>query len=618
MWFLFRRQKTAPPPTKPSSGIPAPASRRQRFWMTMARLERNRPFVLFLELLIVLLLLAYVGLFIYWWELHHPKPPLGILRGELLKDFDRYSPDDNHTEQVLAEVLGPSVEPSVKCVTPGCQWLEKQTSEGVHWRPEACADFYGHVCNGRGSLYRRASEDLMVAVVKRALKDATSHQEGEDSEASEHVRMLRHCVKGDLGASDFAFACDFSKLGGTSSRPCPTDYPHVPRALSELVFEQDSDVTVEEFVSRVERTVRELELPITLEHKTPKGIEESRIEDICTWLADSARCDLREKFSVTGDVVTHYQTLWNELYFAPLFETKEESALWELRGGRKSARKRACTHIHERLFRVQSINLATAVLDKRMGNVQETVVQVLDTVQHMLSQRVPYWLSRHEEDELLRYQEKRRPAYLAELKAVGVELAGLSEPSASDLGTSVFSWKIRYDHDRNVLTVPHGLMATMVESDVEEPVLAVPVSAPIMRLLLPQPEGPYSWKDGHDQHLAYVTECFRSVHNATLDVDGNATLLKELIYESALLGPLFDVYRKTIFETFDGEVYMHDRYDNWQLFYVIWTMTHCGDPQSADLVNAVLRNSVRFTRSFDCGLKDAMYQRRKCNFWVYW
>ncbi|KAH7984966.1 hypothetical protein HPB49_026664 [Dermacentor silvarum] len=176
----------------------------------------------------------------------------------------------------------------------------------------------------------------------------------------------------------------------------------------------------------------------------------------------------------------------------------------------------------------------------------------------------------------------------------------------------------KYDRARNVLTVPHGLMATMVESDVEEPVLALPLSASLMRLLLPQPEGPYSWKDGHDQHLAYVTECFRSVHNASLDVDGNATLLKELIYESALLGPLFDVYRKAIFESFDAEVYLHDRYNNWQLFYVFWTMTHCGDPQRADLVNAVLRNSVRFTRSFDCGLRDAMYQRRKCNFWVYW
>ncbi|XP_037526134.2 uncharacterized protein LOC119403263 [Rhipicephalus sanguineus] len=208
--------------------------------------------------------------------------------------------------------------------------------------------------------------------------------------------------------------------------------------------------------------------------------------------------------------------------------------------------------------------------------------------------------------------------YLSELQAVDAELAGVSEPSASDLGTSVFSWKVRYDRTRNMLTVPHGLMAVMVKSDDEEPVLAGPVSAPLMRLLLPRPEGPYSWKDGHDQHLAYVRECLRSAHNASLDVEGDSALLEELIYETALLGPLFDVYRMTIFETFDGDVYLHPDYDNWQLFYVIWTMTHCGEPRRADLVNAVLRNSVRFTRSFNCGLKDAMYQRRKCNFWVYW
>ncbi|KAL1471535.1 hypothetical protein MTO96_023590 [Rhipicephalus appendiculatus] len=267
-------------------------------------------------------------------------------------------------------------------------------------------------------------------------------------------------------------------------------------------------------------------------------------------------------------------------------------------GGGKDARKQACAHIHERLFRAQSLQVATAVLDTRMGDTEEKIAQVLDNVQHMLSQRVSYWLSRHEEDELLRYQVKRRPAYLAELQAVDAELAGVSEPSASDLGTSVFSWKVRYDRTRNMLTVPHGLMAVMVKSDVEEPVLAGP--------------------EGHDQHLSYVRECFRSAHNASLDVEGNSTLLDELVYESALLGPLFDAYRRTIFETFDGKVLLHAMYNNWQLFYVIWTMTHCGEPHRADLVNAVLRNSVRFTRSFSCSLKDAMYQRRKCNFWVYW
>ncbi|KAH7933177.1 hypothetical protein HPB49_009981 [Dermacentor silvarum] len=508
----------------------------QRFWTTMASLERNRWLVWSLEALIVLMILIYLYVFIIWWEKHHPRPPLGILRGELLKDFDRYSPDDNDTEKVLEEVFGADVKPTMQCVTPGCKWLRKQTSDYWHSKPAPCADFYGHVCSGRGPLYHRASEDLMVAVVKHALGNSTRCHAREDSEASEHIRMLRHCVKGDRGASEFAFSCDFSKLGVNFSRPCPTDYPVIPHALSELVFKEDSDITAEE-------SVRELGLSITLKHKetgTPKGITESRKEAICRWLADSARCHLSGKFRVTGDIVTNYQSLWNELYFAPLFEAKEESALWELHGGGKSARKRACAHIHEGLFRAQSIKMATAVLDKMMGDVQETIWKVLDTVQHMLSQRVPYWLSRHEEDELLRYQVRRRPAYMAELQAVDVELAGLSEPSASDLGTSVFSWK-----------------------------------------------------EGNDQHLAYVTECFRSVHNATLDVDGNATLLKELIYESALLGPLFDVYRKAIFETFDAEVYLHDRYDNWQLFFVFWAMTHCGDPQQADLVNAVLRNSKR-------------------------
>ncbi|KAH6923676.1 hypothetical protein HPB50_005138 [Hyalomma asiaticum] len=538
------------------------------------RLGQNAAFLRCVTSVLVLLALLNVYLVIRWWDKRYPKPPLGILRGELLKDYDRYSPDDKYTE--TSEVFSADYKPTEACITPACKWLQRETPNRATY--EACDNFYEHVCSGLEPLYLRASEDLMVAVIGHVLKNATWRSEKQRKKRSQQpddVRMLRKCVKGESDASDFAFGW----------------------------------------------SIQEFSISSTLEHKkdfTPKGITTDGKEAVCRWIADSARCHLTGRFRASGAVLTQYQQLWNELFFAPLFVTQEDSMLWDLVGSGRNARKRACVHIYEVLFRMKSVEAATAVLNKNLVDVKEKVGQALENVQHMLSQRVPYWLSRHEEDELLRYQVGRRPAYLAELQAVRAELAGVSKSSASDLGTSVFSWKVKYDRVKNVLTVPHGLVSIMARSDMVEPVFAVPVSAPLMRLLLPRPGGPYSWMPGHDQHLAYVTECFRSVHNASLDVDDNSALLEQLVYESALLGPLYDVYRMTIFENFDESVRLHDRYDNWQLFYVIWTMTHCGDPRRAQLVNAVLRNSVRFTRSFNCGLKDAMYQRRKCNFWVYW
>ncbi|XP_075530659.1 uncharacterized protein LOC142563871 [Dermacentor variabilis] len=153
---------------------------------------------------------------------------------------------------------------------------------------------------------------------------------------------------------------------------------------------------------------------------------------------------------------------------------------------------------------------------------------------------------------------------------------------------------------------------------VVEPIASVFLFTQLMRPLLPQPSGPYSWKYAHDQHLAYVTGCLRSVYNASLDFDGNPGLLLEFALESALLGPLYDVYHLDVHEGVGREVYFNHRYTNSQLFFVLWAMSHCGTRQGAELVNAAVRNSMRFGRIFNCGIGDPMFSRRRCNFWVYW
>ncbi|KAL1471536.1 hypothetical protein MTO96_023591 [Rhipicephalus appendiculatus] len=275
MWFLFRR-KVAPHPPKAPQGSREPLSRMRRFRLWLDRIAENTALATFLHALMVLLIFTNIGLLIRWWERRYPKPPLGILRGELLKNYDRYSPDDNYTETVLSQVFSPDGKPITMCTTPACGRLKKMLSEASGPKPTACDDFYKHVCRGHKHFYRRASQGLMVTVVTRILRNAKSRDEQQRSEESDHVRMLQHCVEGESDASDFAFGCDFSKINGTSSQACPTDYPHVPHVLSEIALNKGSpDATAEEFVEDFKRSVEDLRVSSKLEHKkdhTPKGV----------------------------------------------------------------------------------------------------------------------------------------------------------------------------------------------------------------------------------------------------------------------------------------------------------------------------------------------------------
>lgn len=115
-----------------------------------------------------------------------------------------------------------------------------------------------------------------------------------------------------------------------------------------------------------------------------------------------------------------------------------------------------------------------------------------------------------------------------------------------------------------------------------------------------------------------MNRCFHALHNSPLDLDKDPGELREFVYESALLGPLFDRYRWGVHEKYAEDVYMTQDYNNLELFYVLWAMGKCGDKRGGAVVNAVLRNSMRFARTFDCKLMDDMFSSRKCNFWVYW
>ncbi|XP_075727587.1 uncharacterized protein LOC142768918 [Rhipicephalus microplus] len=280
----------------------------------------------------------------------------------------------------------------------------------------------------------------------------------------------------------------------------------------------------------------------------------------------------------------------------------------------------ACVQIHEGLFQSDSAQAAVLVLQDTLTDVDEIASLLFHAAVDTLSMRVPTWLSRHVEGENPRLQHQRRPKYLKELQSVQVELVGMLEDADADYETSVYSWETRYDYGRNLLLVPQGLLALLATiTDVIDPVSSVFLFSQLIRPLLPQPSGPYSWKLAHDHHLAYVTGCLRSVYNASLDFDNSPGLLPQFAYESALLGPLYDVYRRGVHEGIQPSVYLNQRYTNWQLFFVLWAMSHCETGRDGTvLVNAAVSNSMRFGRLFSCGMGDPMFSTRKCNFWVYW
>ncbi|XP_065295139.1 uncharacterized protein [Dermacentor albipictus] len=630
MVLWFRKRKKEAPGTASESPLPTRESLARRIRHATIVLSRKMFQSKVFVCLVVLLLLALAAVcgkeLLEWGDRRYPKPPLGIITGELLKGFERYSPDYNHTEEVLADVMRAETPRTVPCDTLACQWLEAETGYDALSldRPLACQDFYEHVCwRFEGPpIYERASLNLMVQVADYLTYMADSAHD--DSDVREDVSMLRKCIDGDSSAASFALNCNFGVRKFKRSKRCPVRYPSLPFKAVDHLLTDHSLTSVKEFLSTIKRYGEVYSVEVRLELGIPElreGMTTERADSFCSWLGESASCHLQERFNASDDDIRMYQRLWNELYFAPLFlPDNVSSSMWDLFGNDgDQPRKLACVNIHEGLFQSESAQAAVAVLEERLTEVDRVTSDLFYRVVDAMNIRVPTWLSRHAEGEDPQLQRQRRPVYQAELESVHVELLGMSDAAATDYETSVYSWQARYDFDRNVLIVPQGLLAVMADMTyVVEPISSVFLFTQLMRPLLPQPSGPYSWKYAHDQHLAYVTGCLRSVHNASIDFDGNPGLLLEFALESALLGPLYDVYHRDVHESVGAEVYFNHRYTNSQLLFVLWAMSHCGTRQGAELVNAAVRNSMRFGRIFNCGIGDPMFSRRKCNFWVYW
>lgn len=171
-----------------------------------------------------------------------------------------------------------------------------------------------------------------------------------------------------------------------------------------------------------------------------------------------------------------------------------------------------------------------------------------------------------------------------------------------------FPLQVHYIEALKLLVIPHGVLAALraAESSLE-PALVPNVATPILRALLSNPPDVCAWRTQHQENLESAAKCFQSQLNI------ERALAAEVALESALLGPLFDIYRKAIFYQVEETTRLHPYYSNGELFYVLWALQHCGTARGSVTVNGALKNSLRFRRIFQCGFSQKMSISVRCS-----
>ncbi|XP_050046613.1 uncharacterized protein [Dermacentor andersoni] len=213
-------------------------------------------------------------------------------------------------------------------------------------------------------------------------------------------------------------------------------------------------------------------------------------------------------------------------------------------------------------------------------------------------------------------KERRAARELAarQLVAIDALVEDGSDKTRPDAG--LFSWQVHYFEDRKALVLPLGLLGLFLNSmSTVEAVLVPALGRAVLRELMPTSHGPYSWRRRNEQQLEAIVDCVA----AGLDVAGagqNArALATDVTLESGVLEPLLALYYRHLHEDFNRGVRLHPDYSNAELFFVLWALGHCGEPNAAILVNGALRNFAPFSRAFQCAVNQAMWTGHRCPFW---
>lgn len=171
--------------------------------------------------------------------------------------------------------------------------------------------------------------------------------------------------------------------------------------------------------------------------------------------------------------------------------------------------------------------------------------------------------------------------------------------------------QVRQQKQHRSLVVPHGLLGALlnVTSSIDAAFVTT-IGAPLVKALLPRPDGAYTWLPEHQDQLDTVVRCFAS------QLSVHRSLALEATLESAVLSPLEELYRRSLSEKGVQGGRLSSKYTNSQLFAILWTLGHCGAPDGRLLVNGVLKNWSNFGKAFRCYAHKAMPISERCNFWA--
>ncbi|KAG0437532.1 hypothetical protein HPB47_017396 [Ixodes persulcatus] len=271
-------------------------------------------------------------------------------------------------------------------------------------------------------------------------------------------------------------------------------------------------------------------------------------------------------------------------------------------------RLHACLELLEDIFATQAVRVATVALQDAVDDLPGTVVHWVWEARQVLRPRLAAWVTSIMRSDTGENVDKDVLDTVNSLNLLEAATFNGSGKDSSDM--SIFSWLVLYEPHRRALVIPQGLLGVLVNaSSTVEPIFVPAVGAQILRALLPRRNGPYPWPRSHHVHLHRITGCFaRSLH---IDTD----IALEVARESAVLVPLFDLYRRKVREEFGDGTRLHPDHTNGQLFFVLWALGHCGETDGAVLVNGAAKHSALFQRTFYCQSGQSMSTGKQCSFW---
>ncbi|XP_077531081.1 uncharacterized protein LOC144143153 [Haemaphysalis longicornis] len=625
-----------------SSGVePPPMSMEERQEIR----ERKRLIIIVGFVIIVLLLIVDLFL-LYLWLTAKPtiieKTVTKTAEARELTDTAPLYPKESEDTYLLLEDISPlgldtaDVRGSHHvCNTSGCRWLRVYLRSGAarhrDGRAGPCDDFYEHVCAGRRhSVYEEGATRLMDVVRARlvgqdrgaAPADGREEPlEDGDAEGGEVLEgndgVLQRCLRGAAVVTKD----DISRTYCRDSRDeaCPPSLPDAPRRASDDFFRKNPNASIDNYVALIQSLAPDLSLEGHVHLRQAKRVSTPSskrwIARTCRWVALSARCHLtRTRPTVLGQLPL-YQLIWKLLYFAP-FMGKQMRGLVKLAYLNYSKpRLQICMRVVEEVFPKKTAQVANAALTETVGNIRDTLASFLWEAKQVMRTLVPCWMARADGG-----NRTDKKAKLHELPSQQLDIidATIDDGSATTQPhSSLYSWQVRYAEEHKALVVPPGLLALLLRvSSSVEPMLVPLIGLPLMRELMPTRRGPYAWRWRHQRRLDAVVKCVATATDIAGTDQEIHDLAEETALESGVLLPLFALYKRRLLEELGQGVRLHRDYTNAELFFVLWALGHCGERRAQTLVNGALKNSALFARTFQCSVNQAMWEGRRCPFWI--